>query len=211
MHDICPNSMSMARTKESLIVDAVDTLRENNSSLLDKNSGTCPVSPQGVPTGLNTSSAAATLRDLMETNQMTTERKEGRFRGEIGSQLFRRMTKARFASLLGIRKPPPRPANPGPVTEGTMPAPAFLPPMTISSVPSSSQLRPRPRSRTISPARCGKYPQDPIPRSRTKSAPEPSDWRSLRSSSPQHAMRRARSYSILTTPGEIDGKQAMNP
>ena len=40
--------MSMARTKESLIVDAVDTLRENNTSLLDKNSGTCPEPPQGV-------------------------------------------------------------------------------------------------------------------------------------------------------------------
>ena len=52
MHDIFPNSMSMARTKESLIVDAVDTLRENKTALLDKSSGTCPVPPQGVPTWL---------------------------------------------------------------------------------------------------------------------------------------------------------------
>jgi hypothetical protein len=76
--------MSMARTKELLTVPQ-----------------------QGVLKGLNTSLAAAILRDPPKTNQTTTERKEGRFRREIGSHLFRRMTRARFASLLGTRNPTP--------------------------------------------------------------------------------------------------------
>jgi hypothetical protein len=45
-------------------VDAEDSLRENNTSLLNKNSRMCPVPPQGVLKGLNTSFAAAILRDL---------------------------------------------------------------------------------------------------------------------------------------------------
>ena len=81
--------MSMARTKESLIVDVVDIIGKNNS-LFTKITGTCPVPPQGVPKGLNISSAASTLRDLTKTNQITTE--EGRFRRVVGSLLFRRVT-----------------------------------------------------------------------------------------------------------------------
>jgi hypothetical protein len=103
MHDICPNSMSMARTKESLTIDAEDSLRENNTSLLNRNSRMCPVPPQGVLKGLNTSFAAAILRDPPKANQM---RKEGRFGRGKGSNLFRRMTRARIASVLGIRNPP---------------------------------------------------------------------------------------------------------
>ena len=154
-----------------------------------------------------TSSASAASRDLTDPNQMTAEKKEGRLSREMGSLLFRRMTKARFASLLGIRNPLPRPEPPGSVTEGTVPMPVFLPPITnMSSVSSSSQLRPRHRSRSISsPLLEEEFPQDPTPRSRTKSAPEPPHWQSSRSSPPQHAMRRARSDSILTSPGEIDG------
>jgi hypothetical protein len=114
----------------------------------------------------------------------------------------------------------PQPATPGPVTEQTLLAPVSLPPIIEkSSVPSSSQLRSRPRSRTISSTRLsGKSPQDLMPRSRTKSAPQPPQ--SLRSSSPHHPRRRARSVvrhrrnsrsdSISTTPGEIEGKRAMD-
>ena len=155
--------------------------------------------------GLNTSSAAVTLRDLTDTNQMTTERKEGRFRREIGSHLFRRMTKARFASLLGIRNPLLRPAPPGPVTEGTMPTPVLPPIIEKYSDLELSKLRPRPRSRTIPSTRYEeKLLQDPTPRSRTVSAPQPPHWQSLRSS-PQNAMRRERSDSVTTYPGEIGG------
>jgi hypothetical protein len=100
--------MNMARIKESITptVDAENSLRENATSLLNRNSRMCPVPPQGVLKGLNTGFAVAILRDPPETNQMTTERKEGKFRREIGSDLLRRMTKARFASLLGVRNPP---------------------------------------------------------------------------------------------------------
>ena len=106
MHDICPNSMSMARTKE--------TLTE---------------SPQGVLKGPNTSFATAILHDPPKTNQTTTKRKEGRFRREIGSHLFRSMTRERFASLLGIRNP------------STPPKPIFSSsgPYSVSTVASSSQ------------------------------------------------------------------------
>ena len=103
-----PNSMSMARTKESLTVDAEDSLYENDTSLLNWNSNSrmFSVQPQGVLKGLNTSFAATILRDPPETKQMTTERKQGRFRREIGSNLFRRMTRARFTSSLEIRNLP---------------------------------------------------------------------------------------------------------
>ena len=182
--------MSTARTKESLIVDAVDILREkNNTSLLDKNSGTWPVSPQGVQTGLNTSSAAATLRDLTETNQMTTERKQGRFRREMGSHLIRRVAKARFASLLGIRNPPPRP---GPVTEGTI---------------SSTRYEVN-------------FPQDPNTHSRTMANLAPTPPQTFKSSSPQDPRPRARSVaqpkrssrseSRTTAPGKTNWKRAMD-
>src|SRR6266852_6862223 len=87
MHDICPNSMSMERTKESRNV------------------------PQAVPKGLNTSSAAATLREPPKTNQMTPERKDSRSRREIGSNLLRRMTRAKFASSLDTRNPLPDDAS----------------------------------------------------------------------------------------------------
>jgi hypothetical protein len=70
--------MSVARTKESLTVDAEDSLLENNTSWLNMNSRMCPVPPQRVLKGLNTSFAGAILRP--ETNQMTTERKKRRFR-----------------------------------------------------------------------------------------------------------------------------------
>ena len=83
MHDICPNSMSMARTKESLTVP-----------------------PQGVVKGLNASFAAINLRDPPDTNEMTTEREVGSFRREIGSNLFRSMARARFEPFLGITNPP---------------------------------------------------------------------------------------------------------
>ena len=109
MHDICPNSMNMARTKESLAVDAEDSLCENDISLLDWNSRMFPVRPQGVLKGLNTSFAATISHDPPETKQMTNEGKQGRFRREIGSNLFRRMTRARFTTSLEIRDPPTLP------------------------------------------------------------------------------------------------------
>ena len=62
--DICPNSMSMARTKELLTVP-----------------------PQGALKGLNGSFAATTLRDPLETDHMITERKEDRLGREIGLHL----------------------------------------------------------------------------------------------------------------------------
>jgi hypothetical protein len=80
MNDICPNSTSMARTKESLTVDAEDGLRENKPFLLKRFSRMCPVPPQGVMKGLNTSFAAAILRGPPETDRMITNRKKGRFR-----------------------------------------------------------------------------------------------------------------------------------
>ena len=55
-YDICPNSLSMARTKESLTVNAEDSLPENNT-LFNWNSCMCPVTPQGALKGLNTSFA----------------------------------------------------------------------------------------------------------------------------------------------------------
>ena len=106
MHDVCPNSMNMARTKESLTVDAEDSSCENDTSLLNWNSRMFPVRPQGVLKRLNTSFAATILRAPPETKQMTTERKQGGFRREIGSNLFRRMNRARFTSSLEIRDPP---------------------------------------------------------------------------------------------------------
>ena len=109
MHDICPNSMKMARTKEALAVDAEDSLCENDTSLLDWNSRMFPVRPQGVPKGLKTSFAATISHDPPETKQMTTEGKQGKFRREIGSNLFRRMTRARFTTSLEIRDPPTLP------------------------------------------------------------------------------------------------------
>ena len=78
--------MSMARPKESLIVDAID-IRHENTSLLIKNSGTCPVPPQGVLKRLITSFPAAILRDPPEADHKTTERREGRYRHEIDSHL----------------------------------------------------------------------------------------------------------------------------
>ena len=54
---------------------------------------------------------------------MTTERKEGRFRREMGSHLFRRMTTARFTSLLGIRNPPTL-SLPAPIPLSNGPYPA---------------------------------------------------------------------------------------
>ena len=65
-----------------------------------------PVRPQGVLKGLNTSFAATNLRDPPETKQMTTEREQGRLRREIGSNLFRRMTRARFTSSPETRNLP---------------------------------------------------------------------------------------------------------
>ena len=131
----------MARPQGLLTVDEEDSLRESNTTLLNRNSRMCPVPPQGVLKGLNTSFAAAILRVTPETNQMTTKRKEGGLRREVGSQLFRRMTRARFASLLGTRNPPPLPALPGLVTKLRPSAPTPLQPCIKeeSSVPSSSQ------------------------------------------------------------------------
>ena len=110
----------------------------------------------------------------------------------------------------------PQPASAaGAVTEQTTHAPVSLPPIIGSPAMSSSQLRPRPRSRTMSSTRfSGKSSQDPTPRSRTRSAPQPPQ--SLRSPSPHHPRRRAqsvvrnrrnsRSDSRPTTPGEVDEK-----
>ena len=90
----------LALTKGLNIFDTVDVLRENNTSLLNKNSRMCPVPPQGVLKGLNTCSAAAITRHPPETNQRTTGRQGGRFRWVIlGSHLFRRLTSSRFSSL----------------------------------------------------------------------------------------------------------------
>jgi hypothetical protein len=120
----------MARTKESLTVGAEDSFRENNTSLPNKNSRMCTVQPQGVLKGLNTSFAAAISRDSPEADQMTTERKGGRFRREIGSNLLRRMTRARFASSLDTRSPPtlptpiPRSRSPPTSRRSSSPAPA---------------------------------------------------------------------------------------
>jgi hypothetical protein len=102
----------MARTK--VTVDAVDSLRAKDTSLLNKNRCMCPVPPQRVLKGLNTSFAAAILRDPPETKQ--TERKEGRFR------CFHRLT-----SFLGIRNPPTLPT----------PIPSPCPPAHPTSTPSS--------------------------------------------------------------------------
>src|SRR6266849_2739694 len=75
----------------------------HNTSFLNRNSRMCPVPSQAVLKGLNISSAAAISRDPQETNQMTTERKEGGFLRQIRSLLFRPISKARFASFLGMR------------------------------------------------------------------------------------------------------------
>ena len=112
--------MSMAHTKETLTVT---------------------VSQQGVLTELNTSFAAASFRDSKDTNQMTTERKEGRFRREIGSNFFRSMARARFAPLLGIRNPP------------TLPKP----------IPSSNPSNPAPPVAFSSQGSSGKYAQSSTP------------------------------------------------
>ena len=154
----------------------------------------------GVLKGLNTSFAAAILRDPPRTNQMTSKRKEGRFRREMGMHLFRRMTRLRFPSLDNLlggtatvpSEPPPRPSAPAPlqriVKEG-------------SSVPSSSRPPSRPRGRSKSMPSThfsGESPQDPI-RRRTKSAPQPPQ--SSRSASSHHPRHRGRSV-----PGEINKK-----
>ena len=91
--------MSMACTKEPLTVDAEYSLHENNTNLLNRSSRMCPVQPQDVSKGLNTGFTAAILRESSETTQMTTEKKEGRFRREIGSHLFRPMTRARVSII----------------------------------------------------------------------------------------------------------------
>ena len=126
----------------------------------------------------------------------------------------------------------PQPAS-GAVTEGTEPAPTPLPPIippsqlrtrrrartmslpsNIVDLPLSSQIQYKPRGRTMSStSRSGSSSQDRIARSRTKSAPQ--SPRSLRSPSPLHPRRRARSAvrhrrnsrsePISTAPGEIDG------
>ena len=92
--------------------------------------------PQGVLKGLNTSFPAAILRDPPETNQMTTKRKEGRFRWKIGSHLFRRMTKAGF-SLLGTPilssrapVPPSSPSWPLPTPTQSTPPPRPISPLS---------------------------------------------------------------------------------
>ena len=103
--------MSMAHTKESLTV-----------------------SQQGALTEPNTSFAAASFRDSKDTNQTTTERKEGRFRREIGSNLFRSMARARFAPLLGIRNPPTLST---PIPSSNRPNPASL--VAFSSQGSSGE------------------------------------------------------------------------
>ena len=122
MHDtgICPNSMSMARTKEPPTVP-----------------------PQGVLEGLNASFAATNLRDPPDTDQTTTGRKEGRFRREIGSNLFRSMARARFAPLLGISNPP------------TLPTPI---PSSNSEITSHS---PSPLISPLSPTPTEKQPEGP--------------------------------------------------
>ena len=112
MHDIYPNSISMAHTKESLSVP-----------------------PQGVLEGLNASFAATNLRDPPDTNQTTTGRKEGRFRREIGSNLFRSMARARFAPLLGISNPPTLP-TPIPSSNSEITSPLISP---LSSAPAEKQ------------------------------------------------------------------------
>jgi hypothetical protein len=127
---IFSNSTSMARTKESLTVDAEGSFRENNTSLLNKNSRMCTVQPQGVLKELNTGFAAAISRDSPETDQMTTEREGGGFRREIGSNLFRQITRASFASSLDLRSPPtlptpiPRSRSPSTSRRPSSPAPA---------------------------------------------------------------------------------------
>ena len=65
-------------------------------------------------------STAAILRDRPEINQ-TTERKEGGFLRQIRSHLFRPLTRAGLASVLGIRNPPTVPA-PIPSSSGPYPA-----------------------------------------------------------------------------------------
>ena len=86
----------------------------------------CPVPPQGVLKGLNTSFAA----DPSETSQMTTEKKKCGFLRQIRSHLFCPSTMASFASLLGIRN---RPTVPTPIPSSNGPYPA-------SPVASSSQV-----------------------------------------------------------------------
>jgi hypothetical protein len=128
MHDICPNSMSMTRTKESPAVDAVDGLRERDASLLNKNSRMCPVPLQGVLKVLNTSFAVAILRDPPE---MTTKRKEGRSRWKLGSHLFRQMTRAGFATLHGIRNIV---AFPTPILSSNASVPSSSPPRLVPAL-----------------------------------------------------------------------------
>jgi len=101
------------------------------------------VQPQGVLKELNTSFAAAILRDSPETNQMTTKRKEGRFGWKKGSDLFRRMSRAGFASLLGIINPPalvPSSSPPRPVL-------TLTPETVLSTHPGSEST---PSSRVLS-------------------------------------------------------------
>src|SRR5258708_3990104 len=92
-----------------------------------------------------------------------------------------------------------------------------------SSLPSSSRPTSRPRSHSSASKRestrhSGMSSQDPIPRSRTKSAPQPPQ--TFKSSTPQDARPRAhsvhqsertsRSDSRPTSPGETYKKRAMN-
>ena len=77
------------------------------------------------------------LRVPLETNQMTTERREGKFRREIGSNLFRRVTRARFTSLLGIKNPSRQAVKP---TKGRMNQDARAMQWLIENVDGSDEM-----------------------------------------------------------------------
>ena len=66
----------------------------HNTSSLNRKSRMCPVPPYGVLEGLNSSFAAAILRDPPEANPMTTGGKEGEFLPQIRPDLFRPMIRA---------------------------------------------------------------------------------------------------------------------
>jgi hypothetical protein len=63
--------------KGSLTIDAEDSLGESDPFSLNRNSRMCLALLQGVRKGLNTSFAAAILRDPLEINQMTTVQRSG--------------------------------------------------------------------------------------------------------------------------------------
>ena len=71
-----------------------------NTSLIERNSCMCPVPPRGVLKGPN----AVVSRDPSETNQATSERKEGGFLRQMGSYLPDAATWAGIGSFLGIKK-----------------------------------------------------------------------------------------------------------